>query len=470
MSDVPAYLRLGLYSSFTKYTRYLFTLRSVSQPSKYHTLLLFRLSPKECRSDLQPPVSQSDQLFVMESSCPHLGADLSHAEIEEWGDESMVAVCPWHRYDFDLRTGKSETGLRACTYSVKVLDSDTSGTAQIWVESPGEGGWDIVEIRPVSEDFADPPSAISRNPVENSNITSSSSVAISEEAEPTTLFEWAVLILNTPNPELKVKRTRDAVLAFRTGKLRSVGRGVKNKPVPPDVPPREKDLNFVAPGKVTRRGNGGSLKSRIIILHALANIEQWAWDIIARFGDEKVAGQALPHQFFSDWVKVAEDESKHFSLLRRRLQELGSFYGEHTVHAGLWESARDTAHSLPARLCIIHLVHEARGLDVNPTTIAKFRAAGDQESVRVLEIIHHDEITHVTAGHRWFTWICEALALDPIHEFRENVRKYFNGLIRGPFNESDRRLAGMTPDYYLDLRGEGGVLDHKKEGPVTYNI
>jgi hypothetical protein len=32
----------------------------------------------------------------MESTCPHLGADLSHAEIEEC-EASVVAVCPWHR-------------------------------------------------------------------------------------------------------------------------------------------------------------------------------------------------------------------------------------------------------------------------------------------------------------------------------------------------------------------------------------
>jgi hypothetical protein len=65
-----------------------------------------------------------------------------------------------------------------------------------------------------------------------------------------------------------------------------------------------------------------------------------------------------PHQ-------VAEDESKHFSLLTTRLEELGSYYGAHTVHAGLWESALDTQDDLLARLAIIHLVHEARGLDVS---------------------------------------------------------------------------------------------------------
>lgn len=46
----------------------------------------------------------------MEASCPHLGADLSHAEIEdlEWQPDEhdhdhdhepeKVIVCPWHRY------------------------------------------------------------------------------------------------------------------------------------------------------------------------------------------------------------------------------------------------------------------------------------------------------------------------------------------------------------------------------------
>lgn len=33
---------------------------------------------------------------------------------------------------------------------------------------------------------------------------------------------------------------------------------------------------------------------------------------------------------------------------------------------------------------IIHLVHEARGLDVNPTTIMKFKNAKDAESVDIL--------------------------------------------------------------------------------------
>ena len=151
---------------------------------------------------------------------------------------------------------------------------------------------------------------------------------------------------------------------------------------------------------------------------------------------------------------MALDESKHFSLLSARLVSLSSFYGSQPIHAALWESAMSTANSLAARLAIIHLVHEARGLDVNPNTIAKFRAAGDAESVQVLEIIHLDEITHVTAGHRWFTWVCEREQCNPVPRFREEVRLHFGGKVKGPFNEEDRRKAGLTMEYYEDLRGE----------------
>ncbi len=93
---------------------------------------------------------------------------MSHAEIEECED-SYVAVCPWHRFelsllswsssclnrfgrcDFDLKTGKSETGLRACTYNVQ-LRSEDGHDEVVYVEAPSGGTeWRLVELRPVSE-------------------------------------------------------------------------------------------------------------------------------------------------------------------------------------------------------------------------------------------------------------------------------------------------------------------------------
>lgn len=128
------------------------------------------------------------------------------------------------------------------------------------------------------------------------------------------------------------------------------------------------------------------------------------------------------------------------------------------VHAGLWESATITSKSFRSRLAIIHLVHEARGLDVNPGTIERFRKAGDTDSVKVMEIIHADEVTHVTAGHRWFTWICEKEGMvDPVATFREEVRMGWRGDIKGPFNADDREKAGLSREFYEDLRGEMGL-------------
>jgi uncharacterized ferritin-like protein (DUF455 family) len=197
------------------------------------------------------------------------------------------------------------------------------------------------------------------------------------------------------------------------------------------------------------------------MLHALANIEQWAIDlaidICVRFAEFQTSPAApecarrLPRTFFHDWLKVANDEAKHFSLLRTRLEEMGSYFGALPVHHGLWESATKTSHDLRARISIIALVHEARGLDVNPMTIAKFRNARDDESVQALEIIHNDEITHVTTGHRWLTWICEQENTDPVEVFRSNVRKYFVGGLKEPFNRDARAMAGMDGRYYDNL-------------------
>lgn len=66
----------------------------------------------------------------------------------------------------------------------------------------------------------------------------------------------------------------------------------------------------------------------------------------------------MPREFFTDFVKVAQDEGRHFSLLATRLEELGSSYGALPAHDGLWDSATATSKDLMARLAIEHCVHE----------------------------------------------------------------------------------------------------------------
>ncbi|KAF8881558.1 hypothetical protein BD779DRAFT_1545489 [Infundibulicybe gibba] len=414
-------------------------------------LLTLRVRPPAPTSIVNPMYKQ---IYVMESTCPHLGADLSHAEIEEC-ETSYVAVCPWHRYDFDLRTGKSEMGLKACTYDVEVKNRPTDGVDTVYIQTPTDGhNWRLVELRPVSEEFADPPPPprvddAARSPIGTAQVDES---IIPESGPPTTLMQWAVLILNTSNPTLKVQRTRHAVQLFRTGQLPSIGHRSPTAPRPPDVPPREASFssNTVDPSKVKNR------KNRAVMLHALANIEQWAWDIMARFGPTH---PELPPAFFSDFTKMAwTNLNICVTLLTSRLSELSPStpYGSMPVHASLWESATITSKSLQSRLAIIHLVHEARGLD-----------AGDIESVKVMETIHADEITHVTSGHRWFTWLCAQENIDPVQTFREEVKKGWRGDVKGPFNIEDRERAGMTKDFYEDLKGEMGIHNTKPAKSVA---
>ncbi|KAJ7074750.1 hypothetical protein C8F01DRAFT_1101684 [Mycena amicta] len=464
MQPMARFIQISSFKHLLTHSRFMLTLRS--DTGKYHSLILFRLSTDwEKSSELLEKNNslQNRQIYVMESTCPHLGADMSHADIEEYEDTgATVAVCPWHRYDFDLRTGKSETGLQTCTYAVEVKTDPEDEVEKVYIETPSGGNnWRLVELRPVSEEFADPPPTATQPTSHVNPVTISTSEAlepvIPETNPPRTLMQWAVLILNTANPTLKVMRTRHAVQMFRTGKLDSIGHKSASAPKPPDVPPREDSYlrNTVTPGKVKGR------RSLAVMLHALANIEQWAidlaWDIMARFGPSH---PDLPPAFFSDFTKMALDESKHFSLLTSRLSATspGTPYGTMPVHASLWESATITSHSLRSRLAIIHLVHEARGLDVNPGTIERFRRAGDKESVQALEVIHADEVTHVTSGHRWFTWMCArergGLGIDPIETFRAEVRRGWRGNVKGPFNIEAREQAGLTREFYEDLEGE----------------
>ncbi|KAF8914632.1 hypothetical protein CPB85DRAFT_1375422 [Mucidula mucida] len=446
-------LLIAPFKNLLSHFRFLVTIRS--QEGAYRGLILFRLSTNTLEwetASQEERESMYKQIYAMESSCPHLGADMSHADIEEH-ESNVVAVCPWHRYDFDLRTGKSETGLHACTFNIHVK-ADKNGVDNVYIEAPTcDSGWRVVELRPVSEEFADPPPTHSSQPpiLAPASPVEAQNEPIVPDDPPKTLMDWAVLILNTPNPTLKVERTRHAVQLFRTGQLASIGhKSANHPPQPPDVPRREAiyQQNTVDPGKVKNRRN------KAVMLHALANIEQWAWDIMARFGPMH---PNLPPAFFSDFTKMALDESKHFSLLTSRLSAISPStpYGSMPVHASLWESATITSNSFP------------RGLDVNPGTIERFRKAGDIESVKAMEIIHADEVTHVTAGHRWFTWICQQQGnLDPIKTFREEVRHGWRGDIKGPFNEEARDMAGLSKEFYEDLRGEMGIAPQQETAPI----
>ena len=238
-----------------------------------------------------------------------------------------------------------------------------------------------------------------------------------------------------------MKAARAAARAWRRGDLaHDFGVAMPARPARPATPP------LLPPSRMPKRGKAGSQRSRIAMLHALAHIEfgaiDLAFDIAGRFG----AG--LPRAFIDDWLTVGADEAIHFALLDRRLRALGAHYGALPAHDGLWRAAADTAHDLLARLAVVPMVLEARGLDVTPATVAAFELAGDARAAAILARIYRDEIRHVAAGTRWFRIVCESRGFAAVPHWQELIRMHFRGTVKPPFNDSARGEAGLSRDFY----------------------
>jgi uncharacterized ferritin-like protein (DUF455 family) len=260
------------------------------------------------------------------------------------------------------------------------------------------------------------------------------------------LIEGAVDILHCADPAGKIALSHAVAAAWRSGTL-PIGERI----TPPDRPARPDRPALLPPRDMPRRRKAGAEGSRIALLHAVAHIElnaiDLAWDLIARF-EPPGAG------FYDDWVRVADEEAGHHGLLTARLAEYGGAYGDLPAHDGLWQAAEATAHDLLARLAVVPLVLEARGLDVTLPMIDSLCRAGDHASADVLRIIYRDEIGHVEIGRRWFEQVCRQRGRPPIPEWHDLVRCHFRALLKRPFNDAARLAAGFHAAFYEPLAEE----------------
>lgn len=266
-----------------------------------------------------------------------------------------------------------------------------------------------------------------------------------------TLAEMAVAVLNTADGRAKTALSHEYAALWRES--RAAGNPIPlGTCAPPLRPARPEKPELLDPRDVPRR-RPGTGPGRIAMLHAIAHIELNAvdlhWDIIARF-----THIPMPLGFYDDWVKSADEESKHFNLMCDALEAKGSFYGALPAHAGMWRAAEDTTDDLMARLAVVPMVLEARGLDVTPSMIQLFEKANDDQAVAALRIIYAEEVHHVAYGSKWFHFLCGRENADPVGVFHDLVRKHFHGSVKPPFNEEKRAEAGLPPDFYWPLADE----------------
>ena len=255
------------------------------------------------------------------------------------------------------------------------------------------------------------------------------------------LRQTALEILVITDPKMKVSRVQKLFDDYQQQHIAlNISASLDSKEFM--LPGRPQKPELVPPLTVPKR-KMDSVEGRLSLLHSLAHIEfnamNLALDAIWRFAD-------MPAQYYADWLKVAKEESYHFSLIEDHLQSVGVAYGDFPAHNSLWEMVERTADAVIARMALVPRTMEARGLDAVPAIRDRFKQIKDIKVVEILEIILRDEVGHVLIGNQWFNFLCAKEGLSPIKAYKDLARAYRAPALRGPFNLEARKAAGFTTE------------------------
>lgn len=201
------------------------------------------------------------------------------------------------------------------------------------------------------------------------------------------------------------------------------------------------------------------------ILHTLAHIElnaiNLAWDSVVRFSSLSAAAgghdeAVLPPGFYSDFARIADDESRHLGWCLARLAELGHAYGDLPSHDQLWQGCAASAHDVADRLVVVPCVQEARGLDAGPRLVGRLIGAGDTRSAAIVRRIAEEEWAHVAVGAAWLRAVCAAREVDAGDVFRDAVARHVPDGLKGPFDVHAREKIGL-PRAWWDADAAGAA-------------
>lgn len=260
----------------------------------------------------------------------------------------------------------------------------------------------------------------------------------------------ALAALRLTDPDRKLSATRDLAarlegMALETAPVRRAG-DEDGVPGRPDRPLRVSATAVEKRSPFTPEGRAALIHS---ICHIEFNAINLALDAAWRF-------DGMPEAYYRDWLRVADEEAQHFTLLHAHLRGMGYGYGDFTGHDGLWSMCEKTRDDVLARMALVPRTLEARGLDATPLIQAKLRRVNTPDALAacaILDIILRDEVGHVAIGNRWYRWLCDRQGLDPIAHYRVLYRRHEAPRLRAPFNLEARARAGFT-DEELDALGQ----------------
>lgn len=223
-----------------------------------------------------------------------------------------------------------------------------------------------------------------------------------------------------------------------------------------DTPSYAEFCRIVAPRELPKRRRFDTAEGLARLLHSIVHIEYSAIDLAL---DAVYRFPEMPTAFRRDWLEVAQDEVRHFRMLRRILERLGYRYGEFPVHRGLFDAAAHTAGDVLERMAVVPRHYEATGLDVNPQIMRKLRPFARRPEVEevlgALELIYREEIEHVRKGDYWFRYCCAERGLEPAAAFRQILDLHgLRKTTRSVLNVSARQAAGFSCSELRELGAE----------------
>jgi uncharacterized ferritin-like protein (DUF455 family) len=261
---------------------------------------------------------------------------------------------------------------------------------------------------------------------------------MSTMARPPELRHHALQCLLEADPAVKAAAVASLAQACREGAY--VLDSAARIEAPSAIPGRPLRPQLVPPRQVGRRSMA-TPEGRAMLVHALAHIEfnavNLALDAVWRF-------PGLPDDYYTDWLRVADEEALHFTMLARHLATLGHAYGDFAAHDSLWEMVANTSGDVLARMALVPRTLEARGLDAIPPLRAKLAQAGDLAAAQILDVLLRDEVGHVDIGNRWYVYLCRQRGLEPVATYDALSVQYRAPVPKGPFNVEGRRAAGFT--------------------------
>ena len=114
--------------------------------------------------------------------------------------------------------------------------------------------------------------------------------------------------------------------------------------------------------------------------------------------------QDVPQGLKEAWIVQIADETRHYHLICKRMEDLGFTLAGRAVSIGLWESLQECTNGMD--FCIRIAGSEERGRRAG-VQLVEYLGESDPETAAIFQEIVDDEVAHVALAETYFDWTPE---------------------------------------------------------------